>query len=515
MTLLKHLVRRVAEIKVRHALNMLENQNEVMEQKLFAILRRHQDTVYGKRYDFSSVHTVEEYARRIPLVDAYTLQPYLERVYADPTGKVLTADPVYWYLQTSGTTGHPKRMPTTRVGLKDVSKGSAMTWMFFINRERENADILDGTLVTFGAASVLDSINGVPVGYATGVYARNQNKIFQRLIRPGEEVFNIQDMDEKMEAYARLLATENVTALQGITTLSLAMIRRMQSQYGPWLLDVLSGPAHRERIRRVMDDAGHIDVAALWPNLRLFLASGIDTEPYIPWINKTLPSAQVVDIYGGSEGVFAGQLFERKRGMQLFADLNYFEFIPECEIDKPDPEVIPMSDVKRGHRYELVFTNIQVYYRYSIGDMVTIASTDPYSVCRVSRRGRVINLSGEKISDAHVATAMASACRETGAEVIDYTVLGTIKNGIGHYTILALFHDDSTVYGPRFCEAFESSMKSINEEFRVVRETGALGPTVMRVMNTSYLEKVMRMTHTQAKPITITKDPDVLDMCGP
>ncbi len=511
MSFLKHLVMRVAEMKVRHAFRMLENQNEVMEQNLFAILRRHRDTIYGRRYDFSSIHTVEEYSRRVPLVDAYALRPYLEMIYTDPRGKVLTSDPVYWYLQTSGTTGRPKRMPITRAGLRDMSKGSAMTWMFFIDSARENADILDGTLVTFGAPPVLDHINGIPVGYATGVYARHQNRIFQRLIRPGEDVFNIRDMDAKMEAYAKTLATENVTALQGITPLSLAMVRRMQSQYGPWLLNVLTESSQRERIRQLMDDEGHLDVAAMWPNLRLFLASGIDTEPYVPWIKKTLPNANVVDIYGGSEGVFAGQLFERERGMQLFANTHYFEFIPESEVDEPEPEVIPLSDVKVGHRYELVFTNIQGYYRYRIGDMVTISSTDPYSVCRVSRRGRIINLAGEKISDAHVAHAIASACRETGAEIIDYSVIGLIERGLGHYTIVALFHN--CVDGAIFCEAFESAMKSINEEFRVVRETGALGPTVLRIMNRSYIEHIMRNTHLQAKPVTVSDDPEVLAVC--
>lgn len=512
MSILKQLVAKVAAAKAKEIDHMLDNPVEVTNAKLMSILTRHSDTVYGKQHGFSSIRSAEEFSRKVPLVDSHALQPYLERIYADPSGKILTTDPVVWYLQSSGTTGKPKRMPTTKIGLKDSSKGSAMTWMSFINAGRENANILDGTLVTFGAAAVLDHVNSVPVGYATGVYARHQNKIFQRLIKPGEDVFNIQDMDKKMEAYARILATENVTGLQGITPLSLALIRRMQDQYGPWLVDILGDTPAGDRIRRAMDGDGRLDVGQLWPNLRLFLASGIDTTAYRKWITATFPNIQIVDMYGASEGVFAGQLLSAERGMQLFTNTHYFEFIPEEYSDDTTPEVVPLSDVKKGHRYEIVITNIQGYYRYRPGDMVTVASTDPYSIRSVSRRGRVVNLSGEKISEAHVSAAMGSACAKTGAEVVDYTVLGTVENGLGHYTIAALFRE-TDVNVVDFVLAFEESMKTVSDEFRVVRETGALGPTVLRKLRASHFEEIVRRNHLQAKPVALTTDASVLSMC--
>ncbi|NWF95590.1 MAG: GH3 auxin-responsive promoter family protein [Candidatus Thorarchaeota archaeon] len=512
MTMLKRLVKMVAEKKAHAIDKMLEHQQEVMESKLTSILRRHHDTVYGRKYGFESIRTAEQYAERVPLVDAEKLRPYFGMTYVDPKGGILTKDPVIWYLQTSGTTGHPKRVPITRPGLKDSSRGSAMTWMSFINAEEENADILDGTLVTFGAASVLDWVNGIPVGYATGVYARHQNRLFQRLIKPGEDIFNITDMDTKMRAYARILATENVTGLQGITTLSLSLIRRMQDQYGPWLAEELSNSEGRNRILASLDDEGRLDVSQLWPNLRLFLASGIDTTPYKVWMTKTFPNLSVVEIYGASEGVFAGQLLEPQEGMQLFANTHYFEFIRENDANEPNPAVIPLSEVKVGSRYEIVLTNIQGYYRYRLGDVMTFTSTDPYSVSRISRRGKVVNLSGEKVSDAHASIAMSEACRRTGAQVVDYTLLGVIENGIGHYTIAALFRDDS-VDSIEFVQTFEESMMSINPEFRVVREVGALGPTVLKRLKVPYFDEVVKQSHLQAKPHCLTTSKDVLSLC--
>ncbi|MFO7835121.1 MAG: GH3 auxin-responsive promoter family protein [Candidatus Thorarchaeota archaeon] len=511
MSIMRRLVSFYAKHKQKSIDEILNNPIELSEEKLMSILHRHRETLLGKQFSFEQITTPDQFRERVPLSDYQSMKPYYKLTYADPSGGILTKDPVYWYLQTSGTTGKPKRLPITKQGLKDVSGVTALTWMAFMNADPENPKIVDGTLVTFGAAPEMDYINGVPVGYATGVYARNQNALFQRLIEPGEDVFNIDDMDKKMHAYAELMATCDVTGLQGITTLSLALIRRMQNHYGPWLLDKLAGTKHESRIRNALQDDGTLDIGELWPNLRLFLASGIDPDPYRKWLTRNIPNLVMWDIYGASEGVFAGQLCADTEGMQLFTTTNYFEFIPEDQVNEK-PDVLPLTDVKAGSRYEIVITNVQGYYRYRIGDMVTFESTDPYTIRSVSRRGNVVNLSGEKISEAHVANAIRRASEKTGYEVLDYSVVGLIEDGLGHYAIAAMFQQDQ-VDAVEFVSAYEDAMKASNEEFRVVRETGALGPTVLYNMHSSVFERRVRNHHLQAKPVPLTTDTNVLSLC--
>jgi hypothetical protein len=308
------------------------------------------------------------------------------------------------------------------------------------------------------------------------------------------------------------MATRDVTGIQGITTLSLALVRRMQNQYGPWLLDRLAGTEHESKIRDALRDDGTLDVGELWPNLRLLLASGIDPDPYREWINKTLPNVTLWNMYGASEGVFAGQLLSDLEGMHLFTNTNYFEFIPEDQASQENPDVIPLSDVKAGNRYEIVITNVQGYYRYRIGDMVTFESTDPYTIRSIGRCGNVVNLAGEKITEEHVARAMRQTAEKTGYEVLDYSVVGIIEESRGHYAIAAMFQQDS-VDAVEFVTAYEEAMKRINPEFRGSRETGAIGPTVLYRMNSSAFERRVRTHHLQAKPVPLTTETDVLSIC--
>ncbi len=511
MAIMRRLVSLIAKRKQKEIDHILNHPIEVMEDKLFSILQTHKDTVLGREYGFSDISSVEKFREQVPISDGQSMKRFLEMTYENPAGQVMTVDPVIWYLQTSGTTGQPKRLPITESSLKDVSKGSMLTLMRFMSAQPDNPKIVDGKLITFGAPAVLEHVNGIPVGYATGVYAQHQNPVFQRLIAPGDEIFNLTDMEKKMWEYAKLTATSPVTAIMGITTLNLALVRRMQDLYGPELAREFAGTKAGARINAALNDDGTLNLRELWPDLKLFVASGIDTDPYREWISKTFPDITIWEMYGGSEGFYGGQMFEEP-GVQLSPNLNYFEFIPESEVESPEPTVIRLSDVKKGGRYEMLITNLGGWTRYRLGDLMTFTSTDPYTVRKIGRKGRVVNLSGEKVSEAHVSHAIETACAKTGCKIMDYTVVGEVIDGIANYTIAAMFRDPLTD-SLEFVAAFEEALGQSNMEFRFNRETGALGPTRLVIMRTSYFESVLKETHVQAKPVPLTTDTSVLAFC--
>lgn len=511
MSIMRKLVSTMAKRKASEIERVLTHPVEVSEEKLMSVLNRHQDTVIGRRYRFDMIQNPEQFSERVPLCDYESLKPYLKMVHKNPAGKVLTSDPVIWYLQSSGSSGSQKRLPVTAAGSKDLSAGTMLTWFAWMNQDPRNTKLFDGAIVTMGAPAVVDHIGDIPVGYATGAMVRRLNPLFKRLMKPGEDVFNILDIEAKMRAYARLLVKANVTGLQGITTLTLSLVRRMQNEYGPWLRDEFRGTKHEGRLRDALDSDGRLDVQALWPNLTLFTLMGIDCNPYREWISKTLPDASMLEMYGASEGYLGGQLIPGK-GVQPLAHVNYFEFIPEDEIEKDEPMVIPLSEVKRGNRYEILITNNFGYYRYRIGDMVTFTSTNPYTIAQIGRKGRVVNLAGEKVSDKHITTAITEACRRTGAELTDYSVVGVVSDGLPYYAIAAMFQNEN-IDAVEFVHAFEDTMGETNYEFTHSRETGGLAPTVLARMTKSLFEDKVKATHVQAKPDPLTTNTEVLAAC--
>jgi len=237
----------------------------------------------------------------------------------------------------------------------------------------------------------------------------------------------------------------------------------------------------------------------------LFLLAyhGIDAEPYKAWLKETLPKSVLWDNYAGSEGLYGVSLLPHgDNGIQLLPHINYFEFIPEKDIDKEDPKVIPLSEVKKGHRYEMVLTNMMGYTRYRVGDLLTFTDTDPYSVHRIGRKGRVVNLAGEKLTDAHVNEGIAAACRATGALLADYTVVGTIEDSRAHYTISAMFQNEIEL--TEFARAFDDAVGVKNGEFKHSLEFGALDPSIAIHMKTSHTESIIKSNHIQSKPVPLS-----------
>jgi hypothetical protein len=431
-------------------------------------------------------------------------------MHAHPEQPIITADPVVWYVQSSGTSGRPKALPITESGMRDFKNTTNLLLPAFTNMKEGNEKVLDGTILNFAAPAQFGEINGIPLGYMTGISNTLLiSRIAKRMIKPGDEVSNLTDIGQKLWAYAKYAVKENITGLAGITTLSIAFIRRMQNEYGPDLLEEFRGSKHEAKIKEALNDDGTVNLNTLWPNLIMFNASGIDSEPYRPWLKETLPKVTIREVYAGSEGVYGMSLLPSEdKGIQLVPHVSYLEFIPESEIEKEVPTVIPLSEVKKGHRYEMVLTNLMGYTRYRLGDMMTFIDTDPYSVYRIGRKGRAVNLSGEKLTDAHVTEGIAVATRETNARLIDYTVVGAIENGQAHYTIDVLLHNDVDL--TEFARIFDDTIGAINDEFQYVLEFGSLGPTVVRKMMVPHTESIIKNSHIQAKAQPLTSVSEVI-----
>ncbi|MHA1959853.1 MAG: GH3 family domain-containing protein [Candidatus Thorarchaeota archaeon] len=514
MSIMRRIVSAVAKRKAKEIEHVLMHPIELTEGKLDSILRQNEDTVFGRKFGFESIRTPMDYAEKVPLSDIATMTPWLEQVYANPTGKILTSEDIEWYLLSSGTTGKPKKIPITKTGMADTKTGSMYGWLTYLNSAPGNDSIIDGTMVTFGAPARIEDVKGIPVGYASGVYGEHQNALFKRLIKPGPEIFNIMDNDLKMWEYAKIIATSKTTVLQGITSLSLALVRKLQEEYGPELLREYKGTKHEERIRNAMLDDQRLSLGALCPDLKMLGSSGIDVAPYRKWLENQVPGLTIWEFYGLSESGIIGTQTVEEPGMMLYGHLNYLEFIRARDSHLENPAVIPLADVKKNERYEIVITTPNGWYRYRPGDLMTFKDTDPYTVIKIARKGRVVNMAGEKLSEAHVSNAIRAACLKTGAQIMDYSVVGDIDAaaGLPYYTVAAMFGGEEPDLVD-FIVAFEEDIKASNGEFLVVRESGALGATKLARMKTSLAEEVVRRTHVQAKPIPLTTDTSVLATC--
>ena len=223
MGLISKLAPKMAKRKAKTIADILNNPIELTERKLMEILDCHGHTVLGKEHSFADIKTPEQFSETVPLHDYHSMKPYWERIHANPEQPIITADSVIWYVQSSGTTGKPKILPISRAGIKDDSDAVSLPLMSFIHREPSNAQVLDGTVLTFAAPARIREINGVPVGYMTGISREViVSGIGKRMMKPGEDIFNMTNISEKTSLVRRRLealitreSSERLAALGG------------------------------------------------------------------------------------------------------------------------------------------------------------------------------------------------------------------------------------------------------------------------------------------------------------
>src|SRR6056297_913014 len=81
-------------------------------QKMFSIVRKNMNTEYGVRYGFSTIRTIKDFQRQLPVINYEDIRRDIERV-ADGAKNVLTAEPPIMFARTSGTMGKPKLIIVT------------------------------------------------------------------------------------------------------------------------------------------------------------------------------------------------------------------------------------------------------------------------------------------------------------------------------------------------------------------------------------------------------------------
>ena len=77
--------------------------------------------------------------------------------------------------------------------------------------------------------------------------------------------------------------------------------------------------------------------------------------------------------------------------------------------------------METGKNYAIVISTSCGLWRYQIGDTVKFTSKNPYKFIISGRTKSFINAFGEELMVDNAEKGLAEACRETGAQVAEYT----------------------------------------------------------------------------------------------
>ena len=287
------------------------------------------------------------------------------------------------------------------------------------------------------------------VGDLSAILIENINPLVNLIRVPEKKIALLSDFEEKMEKIARVAMDKDITNISGVPS---------------WMLAVL---------KRVMELKGTDNLAEVWPNLEIFFHGGVAFTPYREQYKQLIRTDKMhyMETYNASEGFFGLQNDPTDPAMMLMIDYGvFYEFLPMDEFDSPNPHVVPLTGVEVGKNYAMLISTACGLWRYMIGDTVKFTSKDPYKFIITGRTKHFINAFGEELMVDNAEQVLARACKETGAQVAEYSAAPVFMDADAkcrHQWLIEFAVMPDSV--DKFAEILDNSLQEINSDYEAKR----------------------------------------------
>ncbi len=389
--------------------NFMLNPIDTQQQVFNALIGTAQFTEYGKKYNFETLNNVADFKKAVPITDYDSLKPYIHRI-LEGEQNILWSSPITWFAKSSGTTSDKSKfIPVSKESLDDNHfKGSKDVMTLYL-RQFPQSQFTSGKCLTIGGSHQINQLNAESFyGDLSAVMLQNM-PLYSQLVRTPELSIALMDeWEQKIEMMAHTTVHENVTFIAGVPTWTMVLIKR------------------------IFEIAGTDNLLNIWPNLELYIHGGVSFVPYRRQFEKIIPSPYMHywETYNASEGFFAIQDNTNSNGMLLLLNHGiYYEFMPMDEYGKEHPETLSLKEVELNKNYALVINTNGGLWRYLVGDTIQFTSRDPFRIKVSGRLKHFINAFGEEVIVDNTDQAIATACKETGAIVNDYTAAPVYMTG--------------------------------------------------------------------------------------
>ncbi|MGM9688407.1 MAG: GH3 auxin-responsive promoter family protein [Alloprevotella sp.] len=426
-----------------------EHTEEIQREVLRALMRRAQDTEWGRLYGYAETDCYEEFRQRVPLCSYEELKGYIERMRRGEKD-VLWPGRVKWYAKSSGTTADKSKfIPVSPQGLKDTHYAGGRDAVALYLKNHPESRLLDGRALILGGSHAPNyNLKGSLVGDLSAILIENINPAVNLLRTPGKRVALLEDFELKRDLIAQTAMGQRVTNLSGVPS---------------WMMAVL---------KQVLERSGKERIDEVWPHLEVFFHGGVAFTPYREQYRRLMgPKVNYMETYNASEGFFGLQNDPDDGAMLLMLDYGvFYEFVPLEELGRPQPAAVPLWEVEPGRNYAMVISTSCGLWRYLIGDTVRFTSVQPYKFVISGRTKSFINAFGEELIVDNAERGLQEACRLTGAVVNEYTAAPVFMDGEGrcrHQWVVEF--DVPPADTEEFAELLDKALQAVNSDYEAKR----------------------------------------------
>ena len=466
------------------------------------ILDQSEGTYFAKRHGLATVRTLRDWKRAVPVHSYSDLRPYVDKL-LDGDANVLTRSEPYALLRTSGSSGQPKLIPTTR-HWRNAYRGRALyaQWgLYFeavgmspgatvldLSWERSSTSTSIGDYPSYGISqrpAAVSSVDWLPPWYDEswfqGVEGEGYREGLYRKLRllAGADVRLVVALNaSKIVGLAEVLAERADDLISDLRNGTLEG-RPCHGGADPDLASRLAGIRRSER--------GPLRLTDLWPGLGLVVAwNSASAALYRPWLDEVTPGVPKLPFSAtGTEGIITIPVDDHRSAGPLAVDLGVYEFVPAEDRDEdaplePDVETLDFHEVEVGRTYEVVMTQANGLYRYALGDLYTVVDRigQVPRLDFVGRSGFGSSFTGEKLTEKDVYLAVRTALGDQWRSLPLFSCVPVWAAPPG-YTLMIEWQEGLPLSAERFADDVEKALQQLNIEYADKRAADRLTPLAL------------------------------------
>ncbi len=500
--------------RVDALLAALDDPEGAQRAALARILEGARGTDFAREHGLDAVRSLEDFRAAVPVRDHEGHRPWLDRVEQGERGVLTREDPTM-LLETSGTTGRPKRLPVTPAWARTVGEAQFF-WILALVRDHE-ALSKGAALTVVSPAEHARSAGGLPIGANTGRMHLAQPWWLRLRYPVPYSVFSLAPTELKHYAILRFALGKTISSITTANPSTLLLLcRRLLEWAEPLSRDLADGTLR------------HGPAEALDPSARRWLEWRLrKTRPPEDWRPAKIWDLAVVNCWkGGPAAYFAARVPEALgapvpvREVGITASEGYFA-VPLGDWDggvlwtlghlmefaTEDGRLLGGWELEPGQRARLVITTEAGLYRYDLDDVVeVIGMCGRTPVLRFVGKGRrLLNVLGERVTEEQVSQAMRAAAEQAGLAPVGFT-LGVEAGLRPRYRLLVeLSRPDPDP--SRLAVALDHALVERNVEYAGRRESGRMDPPVVVLADAGTFLRYRQARVARGAPEGQVKDP--------
>jgi hypothetical protein len=495
---------------------------QAQEQKLLAILRRNEGTLFGGDYGFGSIRSSAEYKRRLPLSNYEGHTDYIDRMVRGERNILAADDPVFFAV-TSGSTGPRKYIPINH----DLERDLAEAQLYWLTRLLHDDGRFGNWKYLYLAPPPFDGITeaGIPYGSISGTFFGRQEKpissLFSRYLSWGRAIPSAVSgiIDSRLKHYltARLALTQSLGSVATANPSTIVLFFRFLQDHGESLVrdtrdgglsedsgSVLTREDLRDFKARLKPDStaarrletalkeDPLDPRRIWPGLRIIHCwLGGTLSFYVSLLRRYTRDLPLRDVgYRASEGFFAIPLANETPVGALHVAGHFLEFLEDGTNAR---ETVLADELERGKKYRLIVTQAGGLYRYDMEDVVEVESFYKRTplVRFLHKADGALSVTGEKVTESHFLQAMDHLRAACGLPDLEFA-LGVREELPPRYILFLEIKRESAFSLKEkedLAHRLDKELQKNNCEYESKRASGRLGPPlVVRVEPNSFAE---------------------------